>query len=270
LDVQVAPPSTATVAVDEELSPPTAPPSSSRVLTVSSPVSSDEVVLWQVPSRTPPLSPEQATRVLSPQPPTLILSVCNDTAGSESTRHPHSSRPLGPVIALSDDPSKRRAEGTDMMQGIRDLLEPRLLELIADAMLTVDMLLDPKSKFEMTVETTVESMNVTSAVANAFHLQMINQPSKKRVRGSVASLVVRACAPLGIVVSHTMSAIRAVVVAGWFADVNSMAATMLVGTAQERKSKRKYGQSEGGRVGVIAASKRMLKHLPRHGAYDGG
>jgi len=103
-------------------------------------------------------------------------------------------------------------------------------------MLTVDMFLDPKSKFEMTVETTVESMNVTSAVANAFHLQMINQPFRKRVRGSVAPLAERACAPLGIVVSHTVSAIKAVVVAGWFASVNSMASTMLFGTAQERKS----------------------------------
>jgi len=120
--VQVAPPSTATGVVEEELSPPTAPPSPSRVLTVSSSVSSDEFVLWQVPSRTPPLSPEQATRVLSPQPPALILSMRNDTACNVSARHPHSSRPLGPVIALSDDPSKRRAEGTDLMQGIRDLL----------------------------------------------------------------------------------------------------------------------------------------------------
>jgi len=261
LDVQVAPPSTATGAVAEELSPPPSPPSSSRVSTVSLPVSSDEGVLGQVPSRTPPLSPEQATRVRSPQPPARISSVRNDTAGNESARHPRSSHPLGTAIALSKDPSKRRAEGTAVMQGIRDLLKPRVSELIADAVLTVDVFLDPESKFEMIVDTTVASMNVTSAVANAFLLEMINQPTKKRVRGSVAPRAVRACAPLGMVFSHTMSAIKAVVVAGWFAGVNSTAATMLVATAQEWKIKRKYGQSDGGRVGVIAASKRMFKHL---------
>eukprot|EP00168_Porphyra_purpurea_P014257 TRINITY_DN4068_c0_g1_i7.p1 TRINITY_DN4068_c0_g1~~TRINITY_DN4068_c0_g1_i7.p1 ORF type:complete len:243 (-),score=55.69 TRINITY_DN4068_c0_g1_i7:620-1348(-) len=111
------------------------------------------------------------------------------------------------------------------------------------------------------VDVTMEFMHGTSDEANAFFLETIEQPTKKRVRGARKPRSVRACAPLGIVLSHTMWALKAVVVAAWFGGVGSTAATMTVSKAKEWKSKRRYGMSDGSRVGVVPASEQLFMHL---------
>jgi len=256
LDVQAAHLAKETGADAGERSAAQSPPPG-NIMTAASPVIYDEQLLGRSQSPTPPMSPEKPTRV---PPSGRNFSPRNQKDGNDTARLPRSSQTT-PVLAPSVDPSKRRSEGTVVMQGIRDMLKPRVSELIADATLTADVFLDPESRFEMILETAMESMDATPATANAFLLEIIDQPTKKRVRGSSAPRAVRACAPLGMVFSHAMSSIKTVVVAGWFAGVNSTARTMSISKAREWQVKRKYGQSEGGRVGVIAASKRMFKHL---------
>jgi len=155
----------------------------------------------------------------------------------------------------------RRAEGTIIMQCIPDLLNPRVTKLIALATVSRDVYLDPETKFEMIVANAMEYMGVSADEANVFLLEMIDQPTKKRVRDGAKPKTVRACAPLGMVFSHAMWAIKAVVVAAWFDAVGSSPSTMSVTTAAQWKLNRRYGQSDGGRVGVIAASKQMFMHL---------
>eukprot|EP00168_Porphyra_purpurea_P015641 TRINITY_DN4859_c0_g1_i2.p2 TRINITY_DN4859_c0_g1~~TRINITY_DN4859_c0_g1_i2.p2 ORF type:complete len:358 (-),score=98.02 TRINITY_DN4859_c0_g1_i2:1120-2193(-) len=109
--------------------------------------------------------------------------------------------------------ARRRAEGTVIMQGIRDLLLPRVTRLIAQVTVSRDVLLDPETKFETIVDNATEYMGVATDEANVFLLDMIDQPTKKHTRGSVQPRAVRACAPLGMVFAHVMWAIKAAVVA---------------------------------------------------------
>jgi len=155
----------------------------------------------------------------------------------------------------------RRAQGTLIMQGIRDLLTPRVTKLIAHATVTSDVFLDPESKYEMIVENAMEHMHATSDEANAFLLEIINLPTKKRVRGSFKPRCARACSPLGMVFSHAMGAITAVIVSAWFHAAGSTTSTMAVPSAIRWKDNRSYGHSDGGRVGVIAAAKQLFIHL---------
>jgi len=118
-----------------------------------------------------------------------------------------------------DDPDKRRAVGLFVMQGIPDVLNPRVSKMIAHATVTADVVLDPESKYEMIVEVSMEFLDSTSAGANVFLLETIEQPTKKRSRGASKPRSVRAWAPLGMVFSHIMWALKGVIVAAWFGGV---------------------------------------------------
>jgi len=177
------------------------------------------------------------------------------------------SRPRRPTARVGDletrdeMQARRRAEGSIVMQCIRDLLNPRVTEMVSLATVSRNVFLDPETKFEMIVENAMEFMGVGADEANVFLLEMVDQPTKKRVRGGAKPKTVRACAPLGMVFSHAMWAIKAVVVAAWFNAVNSSPTAMTSIQAVQWKLDRRYGQSDGGRVGIIAASKQMFIHL---------
>jgi len=165
------------------------------------------------------------------------------------------------AVARIEAQATRQAEGSVIMQCIRDLLNPRVTKMIALATVSRHVYLDPETKFEMIVASAMEYMGVSADEANVFLLEMIDQPTKKRVRGGAKPKTVRAGAPLGMVFSHAMWAIKAVVVAAWFDAVGSSTSTMSITTAAQWKLNRRYGQSDGGRVGIIAASKQMFIHL---------
>jgi len=209
-------------------------------------------------------SPVTAASALTPQLPAGPSPVPSELDIKAPTPPPSRSLTTAAAVSgptLSGDPVMRRAQGTVSMQGIRDLLTPRVTKLIAHVTVTSDVFLDPESKYEMIVENAMEHMRVTSDEANAFLLEIINLPTKKRVRGSVNPRCARACAPVGMVFSHAMGAIKAVIVAAWFQAAGSTTSTMAIPSAIRWKDNRSYGQSDGGRVGVIAAAKQLFIHL---------
>jgi len=210
------------------------------------------------------LSPVTLASAMAPQlpaGPSLAPREFNIKTPAPLPSHPRTTRVSGSGLTLPCDPVMRRAQGTLIMQGIRDLLTPRVTKLIAHATVTSDVFLDPESKYEMIVENAMQHMHATSDEANAFLLEIINLPTKKRVRGSFKPRCARACSPLGMVFSHAMGAIKAVIVAAWFHAAGSTTSTMAVPSAIRWKDNRSYGHSDGGRVGVIAAAKQLFIHL---------
>jgi len=202
----------------------------------------------------PPVSDE-----MPPQPPPAMEARGTNVAPRSRLRRPTAR--VCDVETRDEAQARRRAEGSIVMQCIRDLLNPRVTKMVALATVSRDVFLDPETKFEMIVENAMEYMGVGADEANIFLLEMIDQPTKKRVRGGIKPKAVRACAPLGMVFSHAMWGIKAVVVAAWFNAVHSSVISMTATTATQWKVGRRYGQSDGGRVGVIAASKQMFIHL---------
>jgi len=169
---------------------------------------------------------------------------------------------VGDVETRAEAQARRRAEGTVVMQGIRGLLNPRVTKLVALAVVSRDVFLDPETKFEMIVDNAMEYMDVSADEANVFLLEMIEQPTKKRTRGNFFPKAVRACAPLGMVFSHMMWAIKSVVVAAWFSvAAKSAPAIMAANTAKGWKLNHRYGQTDGGRAGIVEAAKRMFIYL---------
>ena len=215
-----------------------------------------------------PLSPvplSQLRQALPPSPaaaePSALPNAAVYKLSAPRCRRSLNAVPSVTLMGQLDDPAERWAVGLVVTQGNRDVLNSRVSKMIAYATVTADVALDPESKYEMIVEVSMEFLDSTSAEANEFLLETIEQPKKKRARGASKPRSVRACAPLGMVFSHIMWALKGVIVAAWFCGVGSTAATMTALKAKEWKGKHRYGKWDRGRVGVVPASKQMFTHL---------